>query len=298
MSAVGTPAAPTIPGIGWVDVRTLRRSFPSAAVGGRVMAGAVGPGGDALIERRRALGRAARLDLLVAHRLTSLAYSYTMGLRIDGVRAAGVRRLLARSRPRQLGIGAWKLLDAGEEGQVPPGARTLGALGARTAFHDRSVLLARSDDSRASLLGHGEPLVDDPPYDFAARCLGNVFAARILPAFFLRSAHPGIDLVAVGVSPARQEVLCAVGRSPDAARAQATALGSAFAPGTTDPVTGRRMRALVSRFRVEQIAEGDLHASRAQLVLARPEDPGLLFRALTSGGVLDYLGSRQRPPHG
>jgi hypothetical protein len=298
MSAVGTPPAPTIPGIGWVDVRALRRSLPSAAVGARVAAGAVGPGGDALVERRRALGRAASLDLLVAHRLISLAYSYTMGLRIDGVRAAGVRRLLARSRPRQLGIGTWTLLDAGEEGQAPPGARTLGALGARTAFHDRSVVLARSDDSRASLLGHGEPLVDDPPYDFAARCLGNVFAARILPAFFLRSADRGIDLVGVGVAPARQEVLCAVGRSPDAARAQAAALGSAFAPGTTDPVTGRRMRALVSRFRVEQMTEGDLHASRAQLVLARPEDPGFLFRALTSAGVLDYLGSRQRPPHG
>jgi hypothetical protein len=107
-------------------------------------------------------------------------------------------------------------------------------------------------------------------------------------------------LTAVGVrapsDSGREQVICALDDSEDAVSRYASAMEAAFGPGERDELTGERFEELGLDATVETLAEGDLHAARAELTLAPGREPGLVLEALSRGSLLTYLGAPEPVP--
>ena len=231
-------------GIGWTEPRLARL----AGLDPELMARALGPNAQSVVEAAPALRRRFGLDPLAARRLVSVGGSYAFGLRMDGVGATGLQSALARVGHGKPGNGA-VLVDVGGYAQVPDPLLSSGVLGlgARDAFGPDFAVLAISENSRASLLGRNGRLIDQPIYRAAADCLGDVVAARMIPDKLLLSVETGIELVAVGRDRDR-EVLCVLGGTAERARRAEAGLRASLAPGARDP----RSRLQVAQIRLHR----------------------------------------------
>ena len=186
------------------------------------------------------LKRRFGFDPLAAERLVSVGGSYAFGLRLDGVDGRGLARALIAAGGRSRTAGGLELIEIGDYAVVPQALldADVNGLGAFDALGRDLSVLAISDRARASLLGEGERMIDQPAYAAAAACLGDdVLAARMVPDKQLLANEQGIDLVAVGVS-AKADVLCTIGGTADRAAEVETALRNGLAPTARDPVTG------------------------------------------------------------
>jgi hypothetical protein len=230
-------------GVGWTDPQLARE----AGVGRRLMAAALGPNAQSVVEAAPALKRRFRFDPLSAERLVSVGGSYAFGLRADGIDGASLRQALMRAggHAKESDDGV-DLVDVGPYAQVPEPllrSRVFG-LGARDAFPPNSAVLAISANSRAALLGRDGRLIDQPIYRAAANCLGNVVAARMVPERLLLSVEVGIDLIAAGIQRDR-ELLCVLGGTQERGRRTAAALRSSLSPDARDPRTGEPLSELI-----------------------------------------------------
>jgi hypothetical protein len=230
-------------GVGWTDPRLARQ----AGIGRRLMAEALGPNAQSVVEVAPALARRFGFNPLSAERLVSVGGSYAFGLRADGIDGSSLRDGLVRAgghaKQNDEGID---LVDVGPYAQVPEPLLRAGVfgLGARDAFPPSSAVLAISASSRAALLGRDGRLIEQPIYRAAADCLGDVAAARMVPERLLLSIEVGIDLIAAGIQTKR-EVLCVLGGTPEHARRTAAALRSSLAPDARDPRTGQPLSELI-----------------------------------------------------
>jgi hypothetical protein len=270
-------------GVGWTEPRLARR----AGIDPELMARALGPNAQSVVEAAPALRRRFGFDPLTARRLASVGGSYAFGLRIDGATAPGLRAALAgvgRSKP---GDGV-ELVDVGGYAQVPEPLLNTGVLGlgARNAFGPDFTVLAISENSRASLLGRNGRLIDQPIYRAAAACLGDVVAARMIPDKLLLSVETGIELVAVGLERDR-EVLCVLGGTAERARQVEAALRASLAPGARDPRTGERMSRLVSGVHVRRSSYEGVEVVRVELTAVA--EPGFFFAAIDRGSLVQMI---------
>jgi hypothetical protein len=273
-------------GIGWTDPRLAR----AVGAGPRLMAAALGPNASSVIEAAPELRRRFHLDPLAARRLVSVGGSYAFGLRLEGVDGRGLRDALTRVGGRVQGGDEVELEDVGDYAVVPQPLLRSGVLGlgARDAFSDSLTVLAISETSRDRLLGRGDPLIDKPIYRAAADCLGDVFAARMIPDKLLLSTELGVELVAVGVGR-DQEVLCVLGGTGERARAVAAALRTSLAPGSRDPRTGKSMSEMVRGVEVGVSSYEDVEVVRAELRSAPDSPRGFLFGGIARGSLADMI---------
>jgi hypothetical protein len=270
-------------GIGWTEPRLARL----AGLDPELMARALGPNAQSVVEAAPALRRRFGLDPLAARRLVSVGGSYAFGLRMDGVGTAELQSALARVGHGKPGIGV-ALVDVGGYAQVPDPLLRSGVLGlgARDAFGPDFAVLAISENSRASLLGRNGRLIDQPIYRAAADCLGDVVAARMIPDKLLLSVETGIELVAVGLDGDR-EVLCALGGTAERARRAEAGLRASLAPGARDPRSGESMSRLVKDVEVERSSYDGVQVVRVEL---RPVgEPGFFFRAIGRGSLVQLI---------
>jgi hypothetical protein len=284
-------------GIGWAEPRLARQS----GGGAELIAGALGPNADSVIEVAPRLRRRFGLDPLAAERLVSVGGSFAFGLRLDGVDGRRLGRSLTRGDGRVRRAGQLELADLGDYGEVPEPLLRAGVygLGARDAFGRRLTVLAGSETARASLLGRGGRLLDQPIYGAAADCLGDVLAARMVPAgllpFVIRKFHRtlstelGVDLVALGVRADGREILCTLGGTPERARQVATALKTSLAPVARDPSTGESMADIIRAADVVTSSYDGVEVVRAELTLAAGQPQGFLFGAVPRGTIFDLI---------
>jgi hypothetical protein len=278
-------------GVGWTEPQLAR----AAGVSPRLMATALGPNAESVLEAAPALRRRFGFDPLSADRLVSVGGSYAFGLRLEGVGGSGLRGSLMRAggHPKQ-GDEDVGLLDVGSYAQVPAPLLRAGifGLGARDAFSPSFTVLAISATSRADLLGHAGRLIDQPIYRAAADCLGKVVAARMVPERLLLSVEVGIELVAVGIQRDR-EVLCVLGGTADRSGEIAAALRRSLAPDARDPRTGERMSKLVGDVDVSAGSYDDVQVVRAELTPVG--GPGFLFGTIARGSLIQLVNGQTAP---
>jgi hypothetical protein len=273
-------------GVGWAEPRLAEED----GVSPRLIATALGPNAETVIEAARLFRRRFGFDPLAAERLVSIGGSYAFGLRLDGVDAPRLLDALTRAGGSVRNSGGVQLVDASAYAVVPGPLLRAGVrgLGARDAFGPAQTVLAISETSRAALLGRGGRLLDQPIYRAAADCLGDVVAVRVVPERHLLSIEFGIDLVAVGLARER-EVLCVLGGSADRAERTAAALSASLAPDAREPRTGARMGDLVRVVDVEALSYEDVEVVRAVLTPASGRPPGFLFDSIARGSLVQLI---------
>jgi hypothetical protein len=285
----GSEASSGSQGVGWTEPGLAR----AAGIGTPLMAAALGPNAGSVLEATDRLRRRFAFDPLAAERLISVGGSYAFGLRLDGVDARKLQAGLVGARgPVRQGPGV-KLVDVGDYAEVPEPllrAHVFG-LGARDAFGSGMTVLAISETARDSLLGRGERLIDQPTYRAAARCLGDVVAARMIPDKLLISVELGVDLVAVGIGR-DHEVICVLGGSPERSRAVAANLRAGLAPAAREPRTGRPMRSLVRGVRVTSAEYDAVEVVRAAMRPATRDELGFPFEAIGRGSLPELINGR------
>ena len=277
-------------GVGWTEPQLAR----AAGVTPELMAEALGPNAQSVVEAAPELRRRFGFDPLTARRLVSVGGSYAFGLRLDGFDGSRLRTALmgAGGHPKRSteGLG---LVDVGPYAQVPEpllGAGVLG-LGARDAFTPDFTVLAISATSRAALLGHDGRLIDQTDYRAAADCLGDVVAARMVSERHLLSVEVGIDLVAAGIARDR-EVLCVLGGTSARAEATATALRASLAPGAHDPRTGEPLSKLIEPgAKVETSSYEGVAVVRAE-VTPVADERGFFFGTIARGSLVQMITGR------
>ena len=271
-------------GVGWTDPALARR----AGVGARLMAEALGPNAESVVEAAPVLRRRFALDPLSARRLVSVGGSYAFGLRLQGVQAQGLQDALVRAGGDLRRVGDTDLVNVGGYAQMPEPLLSSGVfgLGARDAFGAGFGVLAISDTSRAALLGRGDRLIDEPIYRAAAACLGDVVAARLIPDKLLLSVEVGIELVGVGIERDR-EVLCVLGGTAERAHDVAAALRASLAPGARDPRTGEPMSELVAEVDVKAGTDEGVQVVRAELTPVGGR--GFFFGAIARGSLVQLI---------
>jgi hypothetical protein len=277
-------------GVGWTEPSAAR----AARVTPELMAEALGPNAQSVVEAAPELRRRFGFDPLTARRLVSVGGSYAFGLRLDGIDGSGLRAALlaAGGHPKRSTEGL-DLVDVGPYAQVPEPLLRAGVfgLGARNAFTPDFTALAISATSRAALLGHAGRLIDQPEYRAAADCLGDVVAARMVSERHLLSVEVGIELVAAGISRDR-EVLCVLGGRSERAEATATALRASLAPDGRDPRTGEPLSKLIEPgARVEASSYEDVPVVRAE-VTPTPGEPGFFFGTIARGSLVQMITGR------
>jgi hypothetical protein len=159
-------------------------------------------------------------------------------------------------------------------------------------------VLAISARARASLLGRGGRLLEQPIYRAAADCLGDVVAARMIPDNLLLSSELGVNLVAVGVEADGREVLCVLGGTAERAGEVDAALETSLAPDAQEPRTGESMAKLVSAVDVATASYEGVEVVRAELTLAAGQSPGFLFDTVSRGSLVELIngpGSARAP---
>jgi hypothetical protein len=276
-------------GFGWTEPRLARE----AGLSRTLMAHALGPNADSVLESAPVLRDKFRLDPLSAQRLVSVGGSYAFGLRLEGVDAAGLQRsLIGAGGHAKKNDQDVDLLDVGPYAQVPEPLLRAGVfgLGARDAFTPEFTVLAISATSRAALLGRDGRLIDQPIYRAAADCLGNVVAARMVPERLLLSVEVGIDLVAVGIKRDR-EVLCVLGATAERSRQIAAALRASLAPDARDPRNDKPMSELVTGVEVSSSSYDDVQVVRAELTPVG--GPGFLFGTIARGSLVQLINGPQ-----
>jgi hypothetical protein len=273
-------------GIGWTEPRLAEKS----GAGAELIADALGPNAGTVIEAAPLLRRRFGFDPLAAERLVSVGGSYAFGLRLDGVDGRQLGRALTRVGGRARQDGQVKLVDVGGYAVVPDPLVEAGVhgLGARDAFGRNLTVLAISPTARASLLGRGDRLLDQPIYRAAADCLGDVVAARMVPDNLLLSSELGVDLVAVGIE-ARREVLCVLGGTAERAGEIATALETSLAPDAREPRSGERIGDLISAVDVVTEPYEGVEVVRAELTPAAGQSPGFLFGTISRGSLAELI---------
>ncbi len=287
LASVGGGGAHGSLGVGWAE--------PDAAAevpgGSTLAADALGPNADSVLEAAPALARRYGFDPLAAARLVSVGGSYAFGLRLEGVDAGGLERALVEAGARTRRFGGLELLDIGEYAVVPEALLDLGVngLGARDAFSEDRAVLAISETARASLLGRGDRLIEEPLYAAAADCLGDVVVARLIPPKLLLSSELGIDLVALGVGADRQEVLCALGGTSERADEVVTTMRASFQPGARDERTGERIGDSIASAEVSTGTYDGLPVVRAALMPTPGTPPGFLFGAAARGSLVALI---------
>jgi hypothetical protein len=293
LDSIGGGQAFTGTGYGWIDVRALARE---ANLDDELdwAARALGPGGEDLIRdglARSELGVEPRRT----RRLVSLSGSYVFGVRMDGVDSAAAERSLEQVGARAETNGEWTDLDLGAPASRPLDTELeeLGALAARTAVSDDTVVISRTDGVRADLEGAGTPASEAPEARAAAACLGEVDAARIVPNNFTHLPNVGPDVLAFGVERkgnTTTEVLCPVDESAAEIEDAETALRDSFAADARDAVTGQELADVVDDAEVERLTTDGVEAVRARLELAPGAEPGFLFGAFVRGSLVTYIG--------
>jgi hypothetical protein len=277
-------------GVGWSEPGPAR----AAGIGPELIAEALGPNAQSVVEAAPELRRRFGFDPLGARRLVSVGGSYAYGLRLDGLRGSGLRAALlaAGGHPKRSTEGL-DLVDVGRYAQVPSPLLDAGVLGlgARDAFALGFTALAISATSRAALLGHDGRLIEQPDYRAAADCLGDVVAARLVSERHLLSVEVGIDLVAAGVAPDR-EVLCVIGGTADRARRTATALRAGLAPSARDPRTGQPLSELIEPgAKVTTSSYEGAAVVRAEVVPVKGR-PGFFFGTIARGSLVEMIRPR------
>ena len=273
-------------GVGWTEPRLAEED----GVSPRLIATALGPNAETVIEAARLFRRRFGFDPLAAERLISIGGSYAFGLRLDGVDAQRLLDALTRAGGSVRNSGGVQLIDVGEYAVVPGPLLRAGVtgLGARDAFSPAETVLAISETSRDALLGRGGRLLDQPIYRAAADCLDGVVSARMVPERHLLSIEFGIDLIAVGLARER-EVLCVLGGSADRAERTAAALSASLAPDAREPRTGARMGDLVRVVDVAARSYEDVEVVRAVLAPASGRPLGFLFDTIARGSLVQLI---------
>ena len=273
-------------GVGWAEPSLARE----AGVGSRLIATALGPNAESVIEAAPVLRSRFDFDPLSARRLISVGGSYAFGLRLEGVEGRGLRDALTRAGGRVRNSGGTELADVGDYAEVPQPLLRSGVLGlgARDAFSGSSTVLAISENARAALLGRGDRLIGEPTYRAAADCLGDVVSARMIPDKLLLSTEVGVDLVAVGIGRSR-ETLCVLGGTPQRARAIAATLRRSLAPGARDPRTGAPISGDLRAVTVRVATYQGVEVVRAELSPREERPRGFLFGAIARGSLVQLI---------
>jgi hypothetical protein len=291
LATVGGGGANGSLGIGWAD------SAPARALGGpRLVADALGPNADTVVEAAPALERRYGLNPLAAERLVSVGGSYAFGLRLDGLDNRKLHDALVDAGGRVRPGPIAELVDVGPYASVPTPLLALhvNGLGARDAFGGPGIVLAISDTARAALLGRGGRLIDEPTYATAADCLGDVVAVRMVPAKLLLSTELGANAIAIGVGGG-DEVLCVLGVDDDRVDEIESSLRAALAPDARDPRSGARVGDSLASAQVTTGDERGIRFVRAELEPAPGAQPNFLFGAVSRGSLAEVLSSGSGP---
>jgi hypothetical protein len=286
LAGIGGGGAHGSLGVGWADPQLVEES----GAGSHVIADALGPNAGSVIEAAPRLRRRFGFNPVSAERLVSVGGSYAFGLRLDGVDGRQLGRVLVAAGGRGRQTGRLELVDIGDYAVVPEPLLRSGVLGlgAFDAFSRRLIVLAISDRARATLLGRGDRLLDEPTYRAAADCLGDVVAARLIPDKLLVSTELGVSVVAVGVK-AEGEVLCVLGGTDERASEVASALETSLAPNARDPVSGEKISDSVAAVDVVSSTYDGIEVVRAEVTLASGQPPGFLFGTLSQGSVVGLI---------
>jgi hypothetical protein len=292
MSDVGGGGASGSLGLGWLDPQLVEESGLDA----REVSDALLPNARTFVEVAPRLRGRFGFDPLSAKRLVSVGGSYAFGLRVDGVDPRRVRRALIDAGGRARQNGSLELIKTGDYAVVPEPLLDAGVrgLGAFDAFGDRLSVLAISDRARATLLGEGDRLIDEPIYPAAADCLGDVVAARLVPDKQIVSTELGIQLVAAGVRRDGREVLCVLGGTSGRADEVAGSLETALAPDALDPVSREPVGKSVETFDVTRDSYDDIEVVRADLTLTPRQPPGYLLGQISGAAVVAWINGTER----
>ena len=287
LAATGGGGANGSLGLGWAEPDLVLER----GLGPDVVTSALAPNAGSVIEAEATLRRRFGIDPLAADRLTSVAGSYAFGLRLDGVDGAELGEALKADGARSRADGEVELVDAASYASVPDPLLEAGVrgLGAFDAFGDGVVVMAISETARASLLGEGDRLIDEPTYVAAEECLGDVAAVRMVPDKLLLSSEQGVDLVAAGVRDEGDEVLCVLGGTSERADEVAANLEASLAAGARDPVSGRPVGDSVAAADVSRTTTDGVEVVEANLALAESEPPGYVLRAIPEGAVVGLI---------
>jgi hypothetical protein len=273
-------------GFGWADSEMVER----LDAGPGLIADALGPNAETVIEQRRALRRRLDFDPLRAERFVSVGGSYAFGLRLDGVDGRGLAQALIEAGGRARQQHSLKLIEIGAYAVVPKPLleADVNGLGAFDALGRDLSVLAISDRARSTLLGRGPRLIEEPTYAAAADCLGGVAAARMIPDKHLLSSELGINLVALGVGP-RGEVLCVVGGSSERAAEIEAALRASLSVDSHDPVTGDRLADAIREVEIARASYEGVQVVRAQLTPAPGASGRYLFGTVATGSLVSLI---------
>jgi hypothetical protein len=273
-------------GIGWTEPEVAQRRGASR----ELIANALSPNAGSVVEAAPQLRRRFGFDPLSADRLVSVGGSYAFGLRLDGIDGRQLGRAVTRAGGRVRRSGEIELADIGGYAVVPEPLVRAGVhgLGARDAFGRALTVLAISARARATLLGEGDRLLDEPIYRAAADCLGDVVVARMVPDKHLISTELGVNLVAIGVDGER-EVLCVLGGTAERAEDVAGNLETSLAPDAREPRTGESMADLVGAADVATSSYEGVEVVRAELTLAAEQSPGFLFATVARGSLVEMM---------
>jgi hypothetical protein len=292
LADVGGGGAAGSLGVGWLDPQLVeRRGLAAERVSDALL-----PNARTVVEVAPRLRRRLGFDPLSAERLVSVGGSYAFGLRLDGVDGQGLRRALIDDGGRARRSGSLDLVQIGEYAVVPEPLLEAGVngLGAFDALGDRLSVLAMSDRARATLLGEGERLIDEPIYPAAAECLGDVVAARMIPDKQIVSTELEVQLVAAGVLRQGREVLCVLGGTPERADEVVASLEAGLAHDVPDPGTGEAIGDAVESAAVTRHSYDGVEAVRAEVTLNPRERPGYLFGQISSAGVVALINGTEQ----
>jgi hypothetical protein len=270
-------------GVGWTEPSLARQ----AGVPPRLMARALAPNAESVVERGAVLRRRFGLDPLSAERLVSVGGSYAFGLRLDGVDGAGLRDALLAAGGRARGADGVQIVDVGPYAKVPQPLLSSGifGLGARDAFGPSSAVLAISLTARAALLGRGDRLIEQPVYRAAADCLGDVVAARMIPDKLLISTEVGVELVALGIGRGN-EILCVLGGTAERAEEIAANLRVSLAPGARDPRLDTPIAAEVRAPHVQTSSYEGVEVVRVAVTPVGGRPRGFFFSTIGRGSLV------------
>jgi hypothetical protein len=280
-------------GVGWVDVEALRAAQGSDRETLEGAATALGPGGDDFLVEARPGLTGLGFDPGRADQILSLNGSYTFGVRVDGVPA---RSLASELGEPTRSTGEWDLYDLAGFGTSPeaPIGEFTSSTGAYVAVSDDSVAFARSAQNRSNLFEVQSPASQADVLAFAADCLGDVSAARVLPHNFNYLPKLGPKFAALGVRPLDgervEEVMCGISESEKEMEKYASELERRLAPDAVEPTTGAPIGDVIDSVSVDTVEDGGFYAARAEITLADGEAPGFVFRSFNRGSLVTFFG--------
>jgi len=290
LRTVSTGVIPIGVGYGYMDLEALRPAEYEWA------AGALGPGGSLVVSHAGEIAPQTGFDPTRARRLVSVAASYTLGVRADGLDPAPMRRRLAGTADSKAREGDWEFLDFGVEWSVPndTAAEPLSGMGARLALGDDAVVVARTDRARAELTTPSDEVLTDPAVRLVLECLGDPVAARIVPNNFTHAPNTGPQLLGFGVAdpadgPVR-ETLCVADPGSERVDAAREAMESNLAEEAEDPVTNERIGNVADSVEIDALEGDGAVGARAVFTLSERTPPGYLFRAFVHGSLITYIG--------